>query len=141
MSNLNEDQFGGYGMQHRPDDTGPPMHDVESFYPNIYERPELYNHGGRDTESRAKYTESLQHIQQVKGKPDAPVTMYRSVPKGVTKINPGDWVSTSRIHAEQEGRHPTDSKQDMPVISQKVRAKDLRAPGDDVNEWGFFPGK
>ena len=139
MSNLNEDQFGAYRMGHRPDDTGPPMHDVESFYPNIYERPELYNNGGRD--NRAKYTESLQHIQQVKGKPDAPVTMYRAVPKGVTSINPGDWVSTSRIHATQEGTHPTDPKQDMPVISQKVRAKDLRTPGDDVNEWGYYPQK
>ena len=135
MSNLNEDQFGGYGMQHRPDPTGPPMHDVESFYPDVHEHPEYYNHGG------ATYAESLRHIRTVKGRPDAPVTMYRSVPKGVTKINPGDWVSTSRAYAKQSGVHPTDPKQDMPVISQKVRAKDLRTPGDDVNEWGYYPEK
>jgi hypothetical protein len=139
MSNLNEDQFGGYGMQHRPDASGPPMHAVEDSYPGIYERPQLYNNGGGDDDYRRASDESLRHIQRVKGKPDAPVTMYRSVPKGVTKINPGDWVSTSRSKAKREGLHPTDPKQDMPVISQKVRAKDLRTPGDDVSEWGFFP--
>ncbi len=139
MSNLNEDQFGAYRMQHRPDDTGPPMHDVEDSYPDIYTRPQFYNNGGGDAGYAADSAESLRHIQRVKGKPDAPVTMYRSVPKGVTKINPGDWVSTSRGHAKREGLHPTDPKQDMPVISQKVRARDLRTPGDDVNEWGFFP--
>lgn len=119
-------------MQHQPDRTGAPMHDVEGVFPDLYTRPELYVFG-------PEYRASIRVIQGVRGKPDADVTVYRSVPHGVTEINPGDWVSPSRAYAAQHGMHATDPTQDLPVISRVVRASELRTEGNSVSEWGWFP--
>ena len=78
-------------------------------------------------------------LDPVKDKPDAMVTVHRAVPHGVTDINPGDWVTPSKSYAKQHGMHESDPKQDLPVISKKVRAADLRTDGDSVNEFGYFP--
>jgi hypothetical protein len=133
MSNLNEEQFGDYRMQHQADPDGAQLHDAESAYPDIHQHPEYYHHGSK------AYDESLRVVRSVKGKPDAQVNIYRAVPHGVKDINPGDWVSTSKTYATQHGMQD-DPKDDWPVISRKVPAKHLRTDGgNDVNEWGYFP--
>ena len=123
----------GYRGAHQPNPDDPAMHEAEVHFQGIHENPRWYNHGG------ATYDESIRHIQKVRNKPDADITIYRAVPHGVTEINHGDWVTTSKQYAKTHGLHPEDPKQDMPVISKKVKAKHLRTPGDDVNEWGYYP--
>jgi len=134
MSNLNEDQFGAYRGQHQPDPTGSQMHEAEKAFPDVHEHPEYY----RDDEHSDR---SLSVIHRTKGDPEAHISVYRAVPKGVTKINHGDWVTPSKPYAKQHGMHATDPKQDMPVIHKLVRAKDLRSEGNSVSEWGYYPQK
>lgn len=89
--------------------------------------------------TKKDYQESAKVINQVKGKPDAMVTIYRAVPKGVTKINKGDWVTLSKTYAKHHGMHHEDSKLDMPVISMKVKASDVVWDANDINEFAYIP--
>ena len=59
------------------------------------------------------------------------VTIYRSVPKGVTEIRPGDWVTLDVNYAKQHGRGS--------VVSRTVPAKDVMWAGTDMNEWFYVP--
>jgi hypothetical protein len=52
--------------------------------------------------------------------PEQEITVYRGVPKGVDTINPGDWVTSLFMLAE-------DYAGDGDVISMKIKAKDLLA--------------
>lgn len=120
-------------MVHQPDPEGPQMHDATLAFPDIYEHPEWYDHGGDP------YTESLGAIREARGNPDADIDIYRAVPQKAMGINPGDWVSTSKSYARQHGMHATDPGLDWPVAHKRVRARDLRTDCNDVNEWGYFP--
>ncbi len=64
---------------------------------------------------------------KAKGKPDAEVTVYRAVPKGVKSINNGDWVTTSRNYAENHGENALSGEYE--IISKKVKAKTLSSEG------------
>jgi 2'-5' RNA ligase/GNAT superfamily N-acetyltransferase len=83
------------------------------------------------------HEESLAAVRRAKGNPDAPVTIYRSVPHGVSHIRTGDWVSTSSQYAHEHGMHPTDASQDWPVLKATVPAKHVHTDGNDINEWGY----
>jgi hypothetical protein len=85
------------------------------------------------------YKESLSKLKSIKDNPDAEVTIYRAVPKGVKEINNGDWISLSKTYAKEHGMHETDSSKDMPVISKKVKAKDIGWDGNDLNEFVYNP--
>jgi hypothetical protein len=130
-----------YRLQHRPNgdpESSSSLDDLTKggeFVPSdFYTHPEYYGDIKQKT-----YQESWKAIKSAKGNPEAEVTIYRSVPKGVKTINKGDWVSLSPTYAKEEGLHPSDSKKDMPVISMKVKAKDIRWDGNDMNEFGYFP--
>lgn len=64
---------------------------------------------------------------KAKGKPDAEVTVYRAVPKGVKDINNGDWVTTSKNYAQNHGESALGG--DYEIISKKVKAKTLSSEG------------
>lgn len=138
----------GYGGGHSPSEDDPPLHDllaVEHFPRDVYENLRHYTFGewGR---------ESIRVIQQVRGQPDAPVTIYRAVPPGVTEINTGDWVALERGYAlnhaegriteewgdEAESWVDVDPPQDWPVLSITVPARMIRNGGNDLIEWGYF---
>lgn len=124
-----------YRLQHQaPDaDYGSPLHDVtQGIFPHdFYDHPEYY-HSGQPHDH-----DSVSVIRSARDQPEKMVHVYRSLPgehahKG---IRPGDWVSTSKEYARQEGRM-SDPKDDYPVIRAKVPAKHLHTEGD-VNEWGY----
>ena len=122
-----------YRGRHQPDPDGPQMHEAGLAFPDLYEHPRYYvTHGPEDAES-------LRAISVARSNPDAMIKIYRSAPRGVTQINPGDWVTPSKHYATQHGLHPYDPEQDMPVISMIVRAKELRTEGNSIHEWGWFP--
>lgn len=124
----------GYRLSHQPDLDGPGMHEAHLTYPGIYENPNWYSQGGKTDR------ESMAAIRRVRGRPDAMVTVYRSVPHGVDSINPGDWVTPSRTYAKEHGMHPTDPSQDMPVLSIRVPARHVvEGSGNSIDEWGYRP--
>lgn len=127
----------GYRGSHRPPDasSGSPLHDVESVMPGFYENPRLYATGSPHD------AESIRVIRSSRGRPEAPVRVFRAVPRGVTEINPGDWVSTSRSYASDHGKHPTDPSLDWPLISREVAAGELHSEGNSIHEWGWNPGE
>lgn len=83
--------------------------------------------------------ESYRVLKSIQGKPDEEVTIYRSVPNGVDKINEGDWVTLSKNYAKEHGMHESDPSKDMPVISMKVKAKYIGWDGNDLNEFVYNP--
>jgi hypothetical protein len=64
---------------------------------------------------------------RAKGNPEAEVTVYRAVPKGVKDINSGDWVTTSKTYAKDHGENTLNGEYDL--ISSKVKAKTLTSEG------------
>lgn len=85
--------------------------------------------------------ESYNLIRKLRGKPDAEVTIYRGVPKGIKNINEGDFVTLSKQYAKDHaasgyGRYGDEAGD---VIQMKVKVKDIFWDGNDVNEFGYFP--
>jgi hypothetical protein len=131
----NEEFHQAYRMQHQPSSEGAGLHEAESAFPDFYSMPHVY----ADSHDKAMDAESTRAIMVAQNKPDAMVRVHRAVPEGVTDINPGDWVTTSKRYARMHGMHPTDPKKDMPVISASVPARELKSGGDSIHEWGWFP--
>ena len=95
----------------------------------------------KDDEFGIANQQSYNIITKVKNKPDAEVTMYRAVPKGIKNINEGDFVTLSPKYAELHSSSGYGRSGDEVgnVISQKVKVKDLIWDANDVNEFGYFP--
>ena len=123
-------------------------------YPEDFYTPrgqKIYAPGPRfpDDEFGIANEQSYKEILKARGNPDAEVTIYRGVPKGIKKINEGDFVTLSPKYAELHSidqldyRPPGSPRGDVSgdVISQKVKVKDLIWDGNDVNEFGYFPIK
>ena len=125
-------EYQGEHLPPGPDD-GAPLHDVESVMPDYYAHPEWYFTEGRTRREAA----AAAAILAARGRPWAPVWVYRAVPPGVSTINPGDWVTTVRDYAKEhldsnlggEGR----------ILKAKVRAGSLFSEGNSHMEWGWWP--
>lgn len=92
----------------------------------------LYGHGGNHS---AIDQTAIRKINQVKGNPDAMVKVYRAVPKEITSINPGDWVTPTLAYARG---HMAGSK-DWHVISREVPAGELHNDANSIHEYGWHP--
>ena len=135
-----------YRMQHQPNEEGAPLFDMtgggEVFPDDIYSSNGLRFYGNPNNEFDR---ESFQIIQKVRGNPEAEVTIYRAVPneESISAINPGDFVTISKKYAELHGEsgYGKDGTDKGKILSIKVKAKDLRSEGNDLNEFGYFPIK
>ena len=67
------------------------------------------------------------------------MTEHRAAPRGVTHLNPGDWMQTTvPSYARQHGHRTADPKDDWPVCNKaQVAAKHVRNGGSDLKEWGY----
>jgi hypothetical protein len=123
-----------YKMQHtapmRGDNpTGDNVSD--SFGDDIYTGNALKYFG-----TGARYdSKAINIIQSMKNKPNADITIYRSVPKTVKEINDGDWVTTTKEYASD---HMIGEK-NWHVLSKKVKAKDIATDGNSIHEFGYSP--
>ena len=103
----------------------------------IYSRraEQLYGEG-RDYDWKA-----IRVIQQMRGKPDADVTVYRAVPKSVkdSRLRKGDWVTTVREYAQEHGGREFSENGGYRVIAETVKARDLYTDGNSIFEWGYDP--
>lgn len=126
-----------YRMRHqaptRADGFGSPATNIgDEMMPGFYEKPQLYSSGDPKADK-----ESVAALMSIKDKPNAPVTIYRAVPEGVDKINPGDWVTLSPSYARQHKE--SNLLNGGKVLSQVIPAKDLWFNGDSINEFGYDP--
>jgi hypothetical protein len=121
-----------YRGSHQPSPTyGAPAHDLSVIVSeDIYTHPEWYF-----SMSEPYNRVAARILARIRGNPDAQVTIYRAVPKGVSEINPGDWVtivpSYARLHGESSS---------YDIIERTVPARDLVWPADSLVEFGWFPG-
>lgn len=121
-------------MAHRPFADGDEIWNLSAkgtFPPDVYEHPEWYSFGEWTDRCAAV-------IRNVRGKPDAPLLVYRAVPQGVTTIADGDWVTIHLGYARQHAARTNDPAEDWPVIVAKVCASQVRSGGSDIIEWGYF---
>jgi hypothetical protein len=121
-----------YRMSHQPSADGAPGHVLNEMVENFYDRPHIYGTGDKTSDS-----ESLQVLMRIRGNPDAEVTIYRAAPAGA-EMRDGDWVSLSKNYATEHGYGATEAD-DLPVLSKRVKASEIRWPGDSINEFGYFP--
>lgn len=119
-----------YGMSHRPSTDYGDGSNFEENMPDVFEHPEWYFR-----KSEAHNMESLRALRKVRNNPEGEITIYRAT-IGDT-INEGDWVSPSKKYAEMHNWHSLDGKGN--ILELKVKAKDIRFAGDDINEFGYFP--
>lgn len=63
------------------------------------------------------------------------VVVYRAVPRGVTEIRPGDWVTLRRSYAatHRQRRHG------WSVLTKRVPVEHVMWAGTDENEWFYVP--
>jgi len=133
---MEEDYRGSHRAPTREDDVNSAMYEMDKTYPSdIYSRDGLRLYGGGRGQTYDK--ESYAVIMRVRGKPDAPVVIYRAVPKNATNINEGDWVTPSLTYARQHNLSNLDGK--GKVLKKTVTAKELFTDGDSINEFGYSP--
>jgi len=134
-----------YRMQHQPrtvEEGGARLDDItgggQVFPDDVYSSKGFEYYGDSTSEANL---ESYNIIKSVRNKPDEEITIYRAVPKGVTDINEGDWVTLSQKYAQDhaESGYGADGKEAGEVISKVVKVRDVVNDGNDFNEFGYFP--
>jgi len=135
-----------YRGQHQPalgvgtngDTYGASLDDVSNgIYPEDIYTPQGVNYYGTGYKALDKKAHSL--IMELRGKPDAPVTIYRAIPKDATNavINTGDWVTIVKEYAVQHGQ--SNLNDNYKILSKTVKAKEIFTSGDSWLEWGYSP--
>ncbi len=127
-----------YRVQHQApvsdDDT--PMHLLDQVMPDFYTRPRYYKTGSKLD------SKTIDILQQLKGKPEQIVKVYRAVPKDAPDtINYGDWVTVNKQYAEDHGEGMPEGYK---IIEGAAPAKNIKTNGDSIHEFGyaqFDPGK
>ena len=100
---------------------------------------DLYSSQGARYYGSGDKTDKKMHelIMKFRGKPDAMVTVYRAVPKGVdASITKGDWVTPLREYAVLHGNR---WEQGMTILEKKVKASELFTEGNSLYEFGWSP--
>ena len=119
-------------------DYGAPLDNLKGVYPNDVYGPnaaQYYGHSSGDATDKA----AARIIQATKGKPDAPVKVFRAIPKSIqsNEINPGDWITTIKSYAVDHGEGPLGG--DYKILEKTVPAGDLYTNGDSIFEFGYDP--
>lgn len=123
-----------YAIDHRPmtiEGGAAQLHDLTTaFGEDVYGPNALQFYGSGD----AREKRVLAVLKQIRGKPDAMVTIYRGVPAGgsTKKINAGDWVTLDKAVAADYGPQ---------VVSMQVPASHVTSWSDSLLEFGYYPPK
>jgi hypothetical protein len=129
-----------YSGEHRAPqrDSGAPLDNLKDVYPDDVYGPNAaryYGVASGDTTDKA----AIRIIQATKGKPDAPVKVFRAIPKDIqsNEINPGDWITTMKSYAVMHGEGALGG--DYKILEKTVPAGDLYTNGDSIFEFGYDP--
>ena len=125
-----------YRGSHRAPDkrSGSPLYDVtlNGIYPDdVYSRQGIQYYGDGGSLDRLNFAT----IQKYHNKPNAMITIYRSVPGHVDKINVGDWVGITKQYVKEHG----EGEEGWKVLTMKVKAKDIYTEGNSLSEWRYDP--
>jgi hypothetical protein len=120
------------------DATTAPGYELNRTFPDDVYGPNgyrFYGHGG-DAENMDKETMAI--MQQAKGNPDYPITVYRAVPKEFADedIYSGDWITPNINYAKEHGRRFDDGYH---IIEKTVPAKHIWNDGNSIHEFGYDP--
>lgn len=122
------------------DGYNPPITRADDIYPADVYGPKghvYYGSGTGDAEDLA----SVNTLRRVRGNPDAPVTVYRTInalDNGTLpepSLRPGDWVTPSLSYAQGHAR----SDRPFVIIEAEVPAGHLYTDANSLMEWGFDP--
>jgi hypothetical protein len=128
------------GGAHSPagPDSGSPAFDVtmNGTYPDDFYGINGLRYYGTGYDALDSDTYST--LSRLAGRPNALVTVYRAVEKDAKgKINPGDWVTTSRAYAKEHGQSALNGN--FKIVKSTVKARDIWTAGDSMLEWGYHP--
>ena len=131
---------GDYRMRHRPPaaDYGASMDNPDDMFPDIDTMPNIYDCNGPSC-SR----ESHAAIKGARGKPGAPVTIYRALPSraqnpdGSFSMNTGDWVTPSLSYAQEHASAQSSDDEPYSIVKHVVPASSLFSEGNSIHEWGY----
>lgn len=112
--------------------------DMSDVYPDDVYSDKGMQYYGSGREFKKADAESLKAMKDMRGNPEAEVTIYRAVPEWVDEFNDGDWVTLSKEYADVHGSSWVEDG-NYNVIEKKVKAKDIFTNGDSLNEWGYSP--
>jgi len=116
------------------------LDNLSDVYPkDIYSDPAAWRYYGHG-ENPAMDKASVEIVKRFANNPNAKVRVYRAVPKGVDKINEGDWVTINKDYAKSHGSSWVDDG-DYRIIEMEVPANSLTTSGDSIHEWGYYPLK
>ena len=135
---VNTGLLSDYVGQHRAPmrDEGAPAFDLAGdIYPDDIYSPKAVQYYGTGSKSMDRDTVDL--LQSLRGEPDADVTIYRAVPRGVDRLNAGDWVTVNKQYALDHGEGALGG--DFDIVERTVKAKDIFTNGDSIHEFGYDP--
>ena len=113
-----------------------PLHDLAGdIYPDDIYSDKAWHYYGHGDWSLDKQTTAI--LKRFRGKPDAPVKIYRAVPKGVEDIHAGDWVTINRNYAKAHGESQLGGNYD--IVEETVPAGELFTDGNSIHEFGWSP--
>lgn len=127
-----------YVGEHRApmrDGNAPAFDLAGDIYPDdIYSSKAVQYYGTGDS---AMDSETMGLLQSLRGQPDAAVTIYRAVPRGVDDLNAGDWVTVNRQYAQDHGEAALGG--DFDIVEREVKASEIFTNGDSIHEFGYDP--
>jgi hypothetical protein len=135
------ESVGDYRGQHSAPtrDSGAPLWKLDDIYPDDFYSAQGVQYYGSGSEPM-RDASVIRQLQSLRGRPNAPVTIYRAVPKSVDSkqaLNPGDWVTTDRQYAKEHGIGALSG--DYKIVRKNVKAKDLFTNADSIYEIGYDP--
>jgi hypothetical protein len=135
------ESVGDYRGQHSAPtrDSGAPLWKLDDIYPDDFYSAQGVQYYGSGSEPM-RDASVIRQLQSLRGRPNAPVTIYRAVPKSVDSkkaLNPGDWVTTDRQYAKEHGIGALGG--DYKIVRKNVKAKDLFTNADSIYEIGYDP--
>lgn len=140
------DEYAGHHRSPGPG-TGWPVHEMTNVDESVhglggvpedwYTHPQYYSSGSGSGDDIADMKRTQKLYNDMRGKPDHPVTIYRALPHGNTDFNTGDWVTPSESYARQHAIQDDDPANDWPIIKTTVPAKHLYQNGDSYDEFGY----
>ena len=112
-------------------------YDVSDIFPDdIYSSRGAQYYGTGDASIDVP---TINLIKEMKGNPSMRITVYRAVPRGVSEIREGDWVTINPQYAEQHGAYLDETAGGYEIISKEVEANSIFTDGNSIHEWGYWP--
>lgn len=120
------------------DATTAPGYEMNRTFPDDVYGPNGYRYYGHGGDAVNMDKETMAIMQQAKGNPDYPVTVYRAVPKEFANedIYMGDWITPNINYAKEHGRRFDDGYH---IIEKTVPAKHIWNDGNSIHEFGYDP--